>query len=85
MAAQRSDLAVPTHADPDEQDQRGHPRILPACQRCAHSDTAVALRTDYVLYIRCARCAWVWPIPKPGAKPGSGLLADTDDLRKRQK
>ena len=50
MAAQRSDLAVPTHADPDEQDQRGHPRILPACQRCAHSDTAVALRTDYVLY-----------------------------------
>ena len=63
MAAHGSDLAVPKHAVPDEQDQRRHPRILPACERCAHSSTAIALRTDYVVYIRCARCAWVWPIP----------------------
>jgi hypothetical protein len=31
--------------------------------------TEVTTRTDYVLYIRCWACAYVWSVPKPGREP----------------
>ena len=33
----------------------------------AHDIVAVVTRTDYVLYVRCAACAFVWSVPKPSA------------------
>jgi hypothetical protein len=28
------------------------------------------LRTEYVVYIRCDRCAAIWSMQKPGQEPG---------------
>jgi hypothetical protein len=39
----------------------------PACPTCHGADTQVATRTEYVLYLRCPRCAHVWSIGKPGS------------------
>jgi hypothetical protein len=39
---------------------------VPRCQSCGSSKTAVATRTDYVIYVRCAECWFVWSLPKPG-------------------
>ena len=36
----------------------------PPCPKCA-AKTAVVTRTDYVLYVRCTACAYVWSVPKP--------------------
>ena len=50
-------------------ERRGSDRItIPTCQHCGGADTAVATRTDYVVYIRCAACLQVWSVPKPGNK-----------------
>ena len=38
----------------------------PPCPDCRHEDTRVTLRTGYVIYFRCARCASIWSVPKPG-------------------
>jgi hypothetical protein len=47
---------------------------LPAqsCAACGHDDTRVTLRTDYVVYFRCERCAAVWNLPKPGRQTQFG-------------
>jgi uncharacterized Zn finger protein len=38
----------------------------PPCESCASTQTEVATRTDYVLYLRCWACGHVWSVPKPG-------------------
>jgi hypothetical protein len=47
------------------------PAALPPCGCCGSPDTSVAMRTDYVLYLRCANCWQVWSVPKPERDPGS--------------
>jgi hypothetical protein len=48
-------------------DQRRAKRdALPPCRCCGGSNTAVASRTDYALYIRCANCCEVWSVALPG-------------------
>jgi uncharacterized Zn finger protein len=38
----------------------------PPCPKCAESQQARAVvRTDYVVYFRCARCGQTWILPKP--------------------
>jgi hypothetical protein len=44
----------------------------PPCSSCGHDGTRVTLRTAYVLYLRCDRCAAVWNVPAPGADPQFG-------------
>ena len=39
---------------------------LPSCPECAAGETHIATRTDYVVYLRCRKCARVWSVPKPG-------------------
>ena len=38
----------------------------PPCSACDRDETSVAVRTDYVLYLRCEHCGAVWNVPKPG-------------------
>ena len=52
MASERVDLhGVPTPVD--RRKQRIH---LPSCEACRSPKTAVATRTEYVVYVRCAAC-----------------------------
>jgi uncharacterized Zn finger protein len=37
---------------------------IPPCPYCAVPPRVVS-RTDYVIYVRCERCAHVWSIDKP--------------------
>jgi hypothetical protein len=43
----------------------------PPCHFCGSVKTAVARRMAYVLEVRCAHCASVWFLPKPGHRPFS--------------
>ena len=49
-------------------DRRGPNRPpTPACARCQTNGlVACAMRTEYVLYFRCAACGDVWSVDKPG-------------------
>jgi len=54
-------------------DRRNGARVvLSPCPLCAREDSRVVVRTDYVLYARCDRCANVWSITKPGGWPLGG-------------
>jgi predicted anti-sigma-YlaC factor YlaD len=68
VASEHVDLhGVPTPVD--RRKQRIH---LPSCEACRSPKTAVATRTEYVVYVRCAACGFVWSMPKPGREaPGS--------------
>ena len=47
--------------------ERRHERLdLPVCPKCRSAGTAVATRTDYVVYFRCTSCFEVWSVPIPG-------------------
>ncbi len=48
-------------------ERRAERLALPSCPSCTARATHVATRTDYVLYLRCPKCANVWSIPKPRA------------------
>ena len=51
-------------------DRRRPDRLaLPACEHCGSADTAIATRTENVIYIRCVTCLQVWSVPKPGREP----------------
>src|SRR4051794_26916378 len=53
-----------------QRDRRHANRLtIPDCGQCASSETAVATRTTFVLYIRCAACCHVWSVPKPTFEP----------------
>jgi hypothetical protein len=48
-------------------DRRREPRFqVPPCVTCASSNTHVAARTPYFLYIRCRSCCEVWSVPMEG-------------------
>jgi hypothetical protein len=49
----------------------------PPCKSCTSSQTEVATRTDYVLYIRCRGCLHVWSVPKPGREQIAASFART--------
>ena len=42
---------------------------VPPCESCGSTTTAVVTRRDYVVYVRCKACGYVWSIPKPGLEP----------------
>ena len=42
---------------------------IPHCESCGSTRTEVATRTEYVVYVRCAACWYVWSVPKPGREP----------------
>jgi predicted nucleic-acid-binding Zn-ribbon protein len=50
-------------------DRRLQRLTVPPCKRCGSASTGVATRTDYVLYVRCQTCGYVWSLPKPGREP----------------
>jgi len=50
-------------------DQRHERVTIQPCKYCGSGDTAVASRTEYVVYIRCGACLQVWSVPKPGHEP----------------
>ena len=39
---------------------------IPPCENCGSTSTGVATRTEYVVYLRCPACWYVWSLPKPG-------------------
>jgi hypothetical protein len=48
-------------------DRRREPRFhVPTCVTCAYSNTHVATRTPYFLYIRCRSCCEIWSVPIVG-------------------
>jgi hypothetical protein len=58
--------SIPDDIDPRPFDRRRQRLQPPPCSECGSTKTAVATRTPYVVYVRCAACACVWSIPKPG-------------------
>lgn len=57
-------MLPPPDPPPLERRERRVPE--PPCPVCGGEQVAVVTRTDYVLYFRCAACAAVWSVPKPG-------------------
>ncbi|MBA2355380.1 MAG: hypothetical protein H0V80_12010 [Acidobacteria bacterium] len=50
-------------------ERRSQRAVLHACEECATDrHMRVVLRTAYVLYVRCARCANLRTEPKPGVR-----------------
>jgi hypothetical protein len=48
-------------------ERRREPRFqVPSCPTCDYSNTHVATRTPYFLYIRCRSCCEVWSVPMVG-------------------
>jgi hypothetical protein len=43
-------------------DQGG--RTITSCPRCQSPSVSAMVRTDFVVYLRCPDCAWVWAIPE---------------------
>jgi hypothetical protein len=39
---------------------------LTPCKNCGSPHTAVTLRIEFFVYLRCPACAHVWSLPKPG-------------------
>ena len=56
----------PTDRDraPQAVERRKRRLAVPPCTSCGSANTAVATRTEYVVYIRCADCRFVWSLPK---------------------
>ena len=42
---------------------------LPPCDECGTANTYVAVREEWVFYIRCRECGAVWSIPRPDRTP----------------
>jgi len=42
--------------------------VMPLCPECHHTNVKIVVRTDYVIYLRCWLCAYVWSVPKPGSE-----------------
>jgi hypothetical protein len=51
---------------PPPLDRRVRRLGVPRCPVCKSAKTAVATRTEFFVYFRCADCAFVWSAPKPG-------------------
>jgi len=62
----RKPLAAGLSGTPSE--RRLNRLIPPPCAECKEDDTRVTLRTEYVIYCRCAKCGAVWSVPKPGSE-----------------
>jgi hypothetical protein len=60
-----SESRLPRVAPPIAVERRTRRLSIPPCPNCAAPPRVVS-RTDYVLYVRCAQCAYVWCIEKPG-------------------
>jgi len=55
-------------------ERRRNRLTIPRCPECDSHKTAIVVREEYALYARCAACAHVWPIPRPGETlPGARL------------
>ncbi len=49
-------------------ERRKNRLVIPPCLECgAERDLRVTVRTDYVIYVRCGRCGYVWSETKPNA------------------
>jgi hypothetical protein len=68
MFPKRIGKSVPASLSGTPSERRRNRLKPPSCSACGHDDSRVTLRTDYVLYFRCAHCAAVWSTPKPGHK-----------------
>lgn len=53
-------------SDSHDHDRRAARLEIPPCPMCAGADVRVTVRMEFVLYLRCWSCGWVWSIPKPG-------------------
>ena len=42
---------------------------IPPCPECVPGKVTVAVRTDYVVYLRCTSCGQVWSVPRPDVAP----------------
>ncbi len=62
--------AVPLTSAALARERRASSRMAtPPCRECQTRDAvAGALRTENVVYFRCARCGGVWELPKPKAR-----------------
>jgi transcription elongation factor Elf1 len=48
-------------------ERRKNRLVIPPCLECgAEQDIRVTVRTDYVIYVRCGTCGFVWSEAKPG-------------------
>jgi formate dehydrogenase maturation protein FdhE len=46
-------------------ERRRNRLALPDCPQCAGLPFCVLMRTEFVLYLRCASCHGVWSVWKP--------------------
>ena len=47
-------------------DRRASDRLTnPHCPMCETPDPHAVTRTEYVVYVSCAICSYVWSLPKP--------------------
>ena len=47
-------------------DRRSNRLAVPPCSICGSVQTSVVIRTDNVLYVRCAGCHGLWSLRKVG-------------------
>jgi hypothetical protein len=50
-------------------DRRVERLTVAQCPCCESTDTGVATRTEFYVYLRCRDCSFVWSAPKPGHEP----------------
>jgi hypothetical protein len=75
-----SESRPPRVAPPIAVERREHRLSIPYCPHC-NVPPRVVSRTDYVVYVRCERCAHVRSIEKPGWTQAHAATTESQALR----